>query len=395
VTVLHVITGLNVGGAETMLAKLIESGEGDPSRLAPAVLSMLTPGNLAGRIRAQGAPLHSLDMHLGLPSALAAWRLARIARSVRPDLLQGWMHHGNLAATCAAWAMRTRPPVIWNVRHSLVDIGHEKPLTRAVLRLGAALSDTPSAIIYNSKTAAGQYEALGFPADRTVIIPNGFDCHQFRPRDGAREMLGQMFGIDRGATVVGMVARVHPMKDPAMLVDAIGRARAAGHDLHLLLVGTGMDKPPAALAEAIRATLPENRVTLVSERHDVATWLSGLDILALPSAWGEGFPNIIGEAMASGVPCVATDVGDSGWIMGRSGRLVPPRDPAAMAEALGALALAGSNARRSLGETGRARVVALFSLRQIAKQYAALYEAVLDHAAIHGVRAERISACAG
>ena len=397
-SLLHVITGLNVGGAETMLAKLIESGERDPERLRPEVLSLLAPGKLADRIRARSVPVHSLGMNLGLPSARAAWRLARIARTVRPGLLLGWMHHGNLAATCASWALPGRPPVIWNIRHSLVDIAYEKPLSRAVLRLGAALSRSPAAIIYNSMTAARQYEAFGFPGEKTVVIPNGFDCHQFRPRDGAREMLLQAYGIDPAATIVGMVARMHPMKDHAMLVDAVARARSSGHDLHLLLVGTGTDEPPPELAAAISRALPADRVTCAGERDDVAVWLSGLDLLALPSAWGEAFPNVLGEAMASGVPCVATDVGDSGWIIGDTGRLVPPRDPAAMAAALARLTEAGADARRRMGEAARARVVACFSLGQIAGRYAALYEAVLDHADIHATAdqvEERIRACAG
>jgi glycosyltransferase involved in cell wall biosynthesis len=397
--VLHVITGLNVGGAENMLAKLIESGNGDSARLRPQVLSLLTPGKLAERIRARGAPIHSLEMRSSIPTAFAAWRLARIARSVRPDLLHGWMHHGNLAATCASFALRDRPPVIWNVRHSLVDIAYEKPLSRAVLRLGAALSATPAAIIYNSATAARQYEAFGFPGEKTVIIPNGFDCHQFRPRDGAREMLVQAHGIDPAATIVGMVARMHPMKDPENLVEAIGRARRDGHDLHLIMVGTGTDTPSPGLTDALRRALPPSRITLVGERHDVAVWLSGLDILALPSAWGEAFPNILGEAMASGVPCIATDVGDSGWIIGGTGHLVPPRDAAAMAAALAGLAEAGPDTRRKMGEAARARVVASFSLGQIASRYEALYEAVLDHADIHMAAAdqpaERVRACAG
>ena len=211
-----------------------------------------------------------------------------------------------------------------------------------------------------------------------MIIPNGFDCDHFRPDPNARQRLCRTFGIDENATIVGMVARFHPMKDPGTLIDAVRRARLAGRDLHLLLVGSGFDRPPPAIAAAIRSGLPKDRVTTVGDRHDVAAWLPGLDILALPSAWGEGFPNIIGEAMACGVACIATDIGDSGWIMGGFGRVVPPRDPEAMAQAIEWLAELGSSGRRQIGIAARARVVELFSLPHVARQYEALYAELLD-----------------
>lgn len=361
-----------------MLAKLIEAGAGDRERFDPEVLSLITPGKLGGRIHLQNVPVHTLGMRQGAPSLTAVVKLARTIGAIRPSLIQGWMHHGNIAASFGAWMLRPRPPVVWNIRHSLVDLGHEKPLTRVVLRLSAVLSSTPAAIIYNSRVAARQYEAFGFPNDRTVIIPNGFDCDHFRPDVKARQILCRTFGISEGVTVVGMVARFHPMKDPGTLVDAVRRARLAGRDLHLLLVGSGFEKPPSALAATIRMSLPKDRVTMVGDRHDVGSWLPGLDILALPSAWGEGFPNILGEAMACGVACVATDVGDSAWIMGGHGRVVPPRDAEAMAQALEWLTEIGANGRGQIGAAARARVVELFSLAQVARQYEALYEEVLD-----------------
>src|SRR3546814_514123 len=199
--ILHVITGLNYGGAENMLAKLIETGTGTNARFRNVVLSMMTPGKIADRFQKCGVAVHSLGMRQGVPSPNALFQLFRIIRAVRPDLILGWMHHGNLAATIASRMVRPQPPVIWNIRHSLVDVAREKPLTRAVLHIGARLSRTPAAIIFNARAAVRQWEAIGFPADRTVIIPNGFDYSQFRPRIGARSELCRAFGIeDRKST---------------------------------------------------------------------------------------------------------------------------------------------------------------------------------------------------
>ena len=369
--ILHVITGLNVGGAETMLAKLLKHGIGDAE-----VLSLLTPGAVAPRIEQAGVTIHSAEMRRSLPSLRSVHRVLAAARAAAPQIVQGWMHHGNLAASLAALAVRPRPHVVWNIRHSLSDIGHEKPLSRAVLRVGRTMSRTPAAIIYNSSVAARQFEAFGYDATRTIVIPNGFDCRRFRPRDGAGPALRSQFGIAAEPIVVAMVARLHPMKDAANLIEAVRRARAMGHDLHLLMAGNGTDMLEPALASQLRSSLPEDRVTLAGERYDVADWLPGVDIVALPSAWGEGFPNILGEAMACGVPCVATDIGDSAAILGECGEAVPPRDPAALAAAIARLASLGREGRGALGAAGRVRVVSNYSLDNIAGQYSALYERV-------------------
>jgi glycosyltransferase involved in cell wall biosynthesis len=372
-TVLHTITRLHTGGAETMLAKLIEAD----LDLRPVVLSLLQPGVVAGRIRSQNVSVRSLGMREGVPSLVAFAQLIREARRVRPDLVQGWMHHGNLAATCASWAAPHRPPVVWNIRHSLVALAHQKPLTRAVLRLGAGLSRTTAAVVYNAKVSAHQYETFGFDPGRTVVIPNGFDCEHFRPRPEARSLLSQKFGIDERVQTIGMVARYHPMKDVDNLVEAARRVRASGLDAHLLVVGRGFDQAPPEVETTARAALPPDRLTLAGESHDVARWLSGLDVFVLPSAWGEGFPNILGEATACGVPCVATDVGDSAWIIGPCGSVVPPRDPEALARALARMLELDPEQRRQLGQAARARTIELFSLHRVAQQYEALYERVL------------------
>src|SRR3546814_6923071 len=118
------------------------------------------------------------------------------------------MHHAVLAATAAQRMLPSRPPIVWNIRHSLSDISHEKPMTRAVLRLCAKLSRIPSAIIYNSHVAARQYEAFGFPAGAAVVIPNGFDCDQFQPRAGARAEFCNRFRSEEQTSELQSLMRI-------------------------------------------------------------------------------------------------------------------------------------------------------------------------------------------
>lgn len=371
----HVTTSLDLGGAQAMLGKLV-ANPSSAGTIRHNIVSLVNPGSFTPPT--EHAKCHSLGMTRGIPNPMRLQGLVRITREIRPDVLQGWMYHGNLAATLAGIAGRGSLPILWNVRHSLADPKVESRSTRALLALSARLSRTTAAIIYNSHAAARQHEAIGFASERSLYIPNGFDCIRYRPDRDRRELVRSLFGIAGETTLIAMVARFHPMKDHTMLIRAVGRARQLGHDLHLLLVGTDLDAPPAVITDAIKdATLPPDRVTLAGERSDVADWLPGLDILALSSAWGEAFPNILGEAMACGVPCIATNVGDTSSILGESGLIVPPRDAEAMAFALAELASIDREARFRRGDAGRERVLREFEIGKVVRQYHSLYTSMI------------------
>jgi glycosyltransferase involved in cell wall biosynthesis len=370
-SVLHVITGVIMGGAEMMLYKLLARGDRD--RFSPTVLSLLGPGPVGARISAMDVPLLTLGMRQERPLSPAMLRLIPLARSVRPSLIQGWMYHGNLAASACA-LLSGRPPVIWNVRHSIHDMQHENRLTRGFIRLGAALSSSARAIIYNSRLSASQHERLGYDAGKTVVIPNGFDCELFRPRPAMAGRLRKEVNIDPGRVVIGMVARNHPQKDPCNLFKATALLAQRGVDVHVVIVGPDFDTGNAEIMRAIDQAGVADRVSLLGERHDIPDIVAGFDIATLPSAWGEGFPNVLGEAMACGVPCVTTDIGDSAWIVGDAGMVVPPCNSEALADALGRLVGLGCEGRRRLGAAARARVVEHFEVDAIVGQYEALYE---------------------
>ena len=374
--VLHVITSVTMGGAQMMLYRLL--ARGDRSRFSPTVLSLLAPGAIGGWISTMDMPLLSLGMRQERPLSPAMLRLIPVARSLRPSLIQGWMYHGNLAASGCALLSGRRLPVIWNVRHSLHDMGRENRLTRGFIRLGAALSSTTRAIIYNSRLSAHQHEALGYNPDRTVEIPNGFDCQLLRPRPEMAEWLRREANIDPGRVIIGMVARNHPQKDSGNLIRATALLAKRGIDVHVVIVGPGFDTENAEVMGAIVQAGVTERFSLLGERHDIPDLVAGFDIATLPSAWGEGFPNVLGEAMASGVPCVTTDIGDSAWIVGGTGIAVPPRDPEALADGLGRLVALGCEGRRQLGAAARARVVEHFEIDDIIGRYQELYERYND-----------------
>jgi len=380
VRVLHVITALNYGGAEAMLAKLAGQHGAHSAYPDPVILSLLPLGRVGQEMAARGVAVETLGLNTirRLPEAMA--RLTHVVRRYEPDLIQGWMYHGNIAAAWAARVVRGNVPMLWNIRHSLHDIRAEKRTSRLVIRVGALLSRRPRATIYNSAASVRQHVAHGYAPEGAIVIPNGFDPRYFKPDGPAgncRFRMRERFGIEPGPTLVAVIARRHPMKDHATAIEAVGRARRMGHDVHLLLAGAGTDALPPDLQSTCDYWLPRNRLSLLGDRSDVADWLPGCDIVALSSAWGESFPNILGEAMACGVPCVATDVGDSRSIIGEGGYCVPPGDPAAIAKAIVLLSDIGTQGRRRKGELGRQRVIKEFSLPAVAARYAELYDTVL------------------
>ena len=371
---MHVITGLYTGGAETMLLKLLSTM--NRAEFDPVVLSLRDHGTLGARIEKQGIRVLDLDMRGSLPTLSAIWRLRRVARHVQPDLIQGWMYHGNLAASLAAHMTADQVPVAWSVHHTIYDLKEEKPTTDLAIRVSAKLSSTPCRIIYYSTVSAQLHEKFGYNPGRTVVLPNGFDCEQFRPSIEASASLKREVGVADGTMLVGLVARYHPVKDHANFLRAAGMLAAQRANVGFILVGKGLVPENRDLMEVIGKQGLGRRVHLLGERHDIPYVMAGLDI-ATCSSWSEAFPTVVGEAMACGVPCVVTDVGESSAIVGDTGIVVPPRDSAALAAGWMKLLDLGQKQRLRLGAAARQRVVRNYSMDSIAGQYEAIYRDML------------------
>ncbi len=348
---MHVITGLDVGGAEGQLARLLLDG----GRFADgaAVVSLTTGGAWAERLRAAGVPVVSLGMaRFGL-GGLA--ELVRLIRFERPKVVQAWMYHANLAATVALMLAgdRRKTRLLWGVRASDLDLARYGRSLRFVVRLGALLSRLPDAIVANSFAAEAAHQRLGYRARRWLVVPNGVDTRHFRPDAAARAAVRAELGIPPDAPVVVHVARVDPMKDHGMFLAALDRL-----DVHALAVGLGTDALPA------RPGLHR-----LGRRDDVARLLAAADVFVSSSAFGEGFSNALAEAMATGVVPVVTDVGDARRIVGDTGVVVPPGDAAALSRAIaGVLDDPGRAAR---GLAARARAMREFTLDNAAAGFLA------------------------
>jgi glycosyltransferase involved in cell wall biosynthesis len=287
------------------------------------------------------------------------------------------MYHGNLAAWLAVRMCAPRPRLFWNLRQTLYDIRLESRQTRWLIRLGARLSPTADKIIYNSEVSARQHELAGYTAGKRVVIPNGFDIGIMEAQADARQSVRKEFGFAPDALLVGQVARYHPMKGHLRMLLAAASVGQKNPRARFLLVGLGVTRNNLALADQIRALGLDEKVILAGERADIARLMAAMDILVSASEWGEGFPNVVGEAMACGTPCVVTDVGDSAWVVGECGRIVPPRDADALSKTIVALLL-DDGLRKELGYKARQRIQDLFSIEKVSKSYLDLYKGKLN-----------------
>jgi len=369
--VIHIITGLSTGGAERALYNLLSGGLAN--RFDTAVISLRDEATIGPRIKALGVPVYALNMRAGISSLKVIVHLRRIVRSFNPDVVQGWMYHGNLAASLAAAFLPERPLVVWNVRHSLYGLEDEKFMTRHVIRGNRWLSSHADTVIYNSRVSRGQHEAFGFASTHGMVIPNGFDLMRLKPDEVAYTSVRRDFGMPNKALLIGHVARFHLMKDHASFLRAAVRVASECPSAHFLVVGREVSPENQALRGIVPAELME-RFFFTGERSDVHQLMQAMDVLVTSSAWGEAFPNVLGEAMACGIPCVATNVGDSSEIIGDTGIVVSPSDSEELARGILTILEKLGEERRVMGRAARARVEENYSLTSVVEEYAHLYE---------------------
>jgi glycosyltransferase involved in cell wall biosynthesis len=370
----HVITGLGVGGAEAMLLRLLKVL--DPVRCRPHVIALSGDAPLAGELSAAGIPVDVLGIR---PSTVhfcsAVSRLAQRLREHRPDIVQTWLYHADLVGGIVGRRMRL--PVIWNIQAGAVDsrtidFAVNTPRTHLVMKACAWTSRfLPTTIVSCSWGGAEAHRAVGY-SDRFRVIPNGIDASAFKPDPIARRDVRSAWRVPDDVPIIGMVARFHPQKDHPNLLRAARNLIRTHPDVRFALCGLGLDPTNADLMSQIRASGLERHILLAGVRRDISRVMSAFDIHTLPST-SEGFPSVIGEAMAAGVPCVVTDVGDCARIVGETGVAVAPRDAGALADGWRALLDLPLARRRELAAAARSRIVARFSLTAAAAQYEELY----------------------
>ena len=370
--VCHVINNLEVGGAETMLLKLL--GRVRNRGIESSVISLIGKGVIGPRIEQLGIRVDCLGMVRGFANVVAAYRLALLLRQRQPDIVCTWMYQADLVGGLASRLVRPRTPVIWNLRTSLQDGDAIGRATRLIRRTCARLSRrVPSVILCNSHAVLAAHDQLGYAANKLRVIPNGFDLEVFRPSVEHRDDVRKELEIPAKTRLIGMMARFHPAKDHAMFLRAAHLIAGRWPDVHFVLCGTDVTPDNMAFDAALHDSPHRHRFHLLGCRSDIPRLQASLDIGVLASITWEGFPNAVGEAMACGVPCIVTDTGGSPEVVGDCGLVVPAGDADRLAAACSTWLALRPQELAELGMRARNRIQQEFSLDAVAEQYMNLW----------------------
>ncbi|MEQ8200714.1 MAG: glycosyltransferase [Syntrophomonadaceae bacterium] len=368
--IMHVITGLEASGAETMLYKLVSGMDTDV--FENIVVSMTDLGPIGIKMQADGIRVEVLKMTRGMPDPRYIFQLAALMKREKPDLVQTWLYHSDLLGGIAARIAGI--PVIWNIRQCDPRPSGTKNLTWLAANLCARLSPRiPTRIIYCSESAQVSHHALGYDVNKFILIPNGFNLDSFHPDPGAYRSVREELHLDSDQLIVGHAARFHPMKDHKTMLAACSIVHESFPNVHFVLCGEGVTESNEELMRQVVDHRLKSVCHLLGNRNDMPRLSAAFDIACLSSINGEGFPNVIGESMACSVPCVVTDVGDSAAIVGETGVVVMPGSPTDLAKGLIQMIEMGKMKRNLLGQTARQRVEKYYSLSYIVDQYETLY----------------------
>ncbi|MBC7203311.1 MAG: glycosyltransferase, partial [Pusillimonas sp.] len=368
--IVHVIGGLGQGGAETVMYRLLTQST---SRFEHTVISLTDAGVFGPRLQQANIEVICLGMSSGRLSWPALKALYRLLKKLRPDVVQTWMYYADLIGGVVARLAGVRN-VVWGIRNSGAHLERTSRAVRLSAWLCARLSGlVPAAIVACAGDAADRHQEKGYSAARMQVISNGYDMAQWSPDAATRIKLRAQLGVSLNTPLLGAVARWHPLKDHANLIGAYAKVLQEHSKARLVLVGDGMDPGNADLLALLKLHGLEGRVLLLGRRDDIPAIMNALDIHVLSSC-AEGFPNVVAEAMAVGVANVVTHVGDAAYIVDQFGWVVPPRDPDALAHALGdAIQALGSPAMAVRLQKGRERVQKKFSLNAMVSRYGDLW----------------------
>ncbi|MCK5810658.1 MAG: glycosyltransferase, partial [Cocleimonas sp.] len=368
IKIAHISTGLETGGAEVQLFRLLDAF--DKHKFELMVIGLDRDTYLGDRMRELGIPVHALNIKKKPAAIVQAYKLLK---EFNPDVIHGTMYEGGVVGSILRRFLPNKPPVIWTVHEGLENYRQESYRKQLQLRLWGLMSKMPESMMYVSHLNRDQHLDWGFNNDKALVIPNGVDTQRFYSNRKARKTLRKRLGIPQNSFVIGITARFHPVKNHIGFINAAALLSKTHPETHFIMVGTNIDADNKVLTNLIAKHSLQKRMHLLGNREDIPDIVNAYDVAALTS-FGEAFPLTLGEAMASAVPCVATNVGDNAYIIKNTGRVVPVNDDVAMAAAWQELLEMSKKAFKQLGQAALERVMDKFTLTLQVQQHEDLYE---------------------
>lgn len=365
-TIVHIITSLDVGGAERSLANLVLGL--DRCKFNNIVISLKDLGFWGPILHKQGIEVIALNMQCTSNSIQGLITLWRVLRKIKPDYVQGWMYHANIVALLIGKLARV-PKIYWNIRCSLMDLSKYSLLTRVTFKLGKIFAKWPTGIINNSKNSIQEHIEYGYINNNLIHIPNGFDIEKFKFDNQRHVQFREKYNLPKDCIIIGMIARFDPMKDHQTFIEAAGILAKENKNVYFVCAGKDVNKENVALQVAINKYELQENIILLGPQENLHELYPAFDYLAQTSIFGEGFPNVVAEAMACGVACFVTDVGDSLTVIGDCGHIIEKQDPKQIA-ATWQKVIQQNNVNR---DKIRARIVDYFSIEKCISAYSEVY----------------------
>jgi len=368
VKILLLIRSLDVGGAQRQLIALAKGLRQRGHSVAVAVFyggAVLEPELIAADVR-----LCHLHKQKRWEFFSFLWRMLKLTLQERPDFLYSYLPEANLPAIILKPFCRFLR-VVWGIRASYMDLRRYDWTARLIFRAECLLSRFPDLIIVNSLAGRDYHRQHGIPDAKMTVIPNGIDTDRFRPDKPARARIRLEWGISGQEWLIGLVGRLDPMKDHQTFLQAAALLASQMKDVRFVCIGDGPEPYCSQIKTLSKNLGLEGRLIWAGARNDLPSIYNAMDILTSASAFGEGFSNVIGEAMACGVPCVVTEVGDSARIVGETGMTVPPGNPEKMARAWQTLLKIIQDRQDPIGARARERIVSKFGVDVMVEKTAA------------------------
>lgn len=372
--VFFLIRQLNDGGAQRQLVELVKRL--DKTKFDVTVAAFYEGGRFAKELTdVPGVRTLFIGKHGRWDVLPFLLRLAKIIRSHRPDVLYGFLGTANLLGVLLK-SFGYVKKVVWGIRASNVELENYGLLARLHFRVEILLSSQASLMIANSHAGMSYHREVGFPASRMLVIPNGIDTDKFVRSESVGKSLRDSWGIERTTLLIGIVGRLDPMKDHYSFLTAAAALHKINSNVRFVCIGDGPPDYRIRLHTKSDELGLKDNVLWLGAVDDMPAAYSAIDVLTSSSAYGEGFSNVIGEAMSCGVPCVVTDVGDSALIVGNEGIVVPPCDPTALVQAWQVLLHRMFRDRPGVRAAVRQHIIKEFSADRLAVATALALEAL-------------------
>lgn len=363
---------LEAGGAQRQLINLAKGLKGKGDSVG---VSVFYAGGMLGRdLEEAGIQPNFIGKRGRWDTVPFLIRLFKHIRNERPDIIHSYLGVSNIL-TVIMKPFLSGTKVVWGVRASNMDLSRYDWLARVVFKVECLLSSFADLIIVNSNAGVKYALKHGFPGDKMIVIPNGIDTVNFDPEPKERQKLRAEWGVADNERLVGLVGRIDPMKDHSVFLEAAALL-SSERNLRFVCVGGGPEDYLSTLKSFSNELGLSDDLIWAGRRQDMPAVYSAFDV-AVSSSYGEGFPNVIGEAMASGVPCVVTDVGDSALILGGTGVVVPPKDPRALADGIKVVLERLDGNRGKVSESVRERICSSYSLDRLIEKTSEALKGVL------------------